>query len=690
MYTNPCKSGARYRRYAFIRDDDNRFMEITTLDNGLKAIKIGGPNPNDDYFIRTIVPNVTVSGGNDGYSSPDPGNLVPDGRYEICSRPEQELGGRIRIHTLKFDELGVPELEDDNVTLKYTCVRSTFFGSIPGNPPVNFDVVPPNTIPIEGGSYIPVLQDIFGADEILQLTQDLSQDDCQEENFASYGVGERVVVGVTTANETSGTYDYWIYTATHDLKTNDLSSPLLDGGKASVVKTKNSPDEDVYGTVCANAERTFINENFCQISYDACTKALDINDGAELHLTNATFKAIHTITGGGVGGTNTRYIYRMDGLQQGINDEDEPPCKKGARSRWIQIPVDECDERGIDIDEQTYDLFHDLLRNSFDSNRYLRDIYFPKADMIAGQQIKCHDDDVDAIDFSILVDDECWLNTHVDNYNVYDMTPWTKLSDEVDAMTESHNGNSGTRNPIKEFAEGRAETAGREGMEATFHFVFPFEHPINPHGMNRWKLRGGNAEKLGDIGPYIGRYGDTVQLKSLPDVTRTKELEDAFAGSSGSNPQGPYLVCGSPFEVANDHSKDSSGLYRGGFEMLTRYNRTVGDGDLRDQRETTWMEIAMNSEDQLRQRIAWALYQILVVSPDSIGNIRLGEAFMHYYDIFVRHAFGNYFDILKEVTTSPVSQHSASDQFSLFLHSTFFIELMLAWCFVRYSSWGRC
>ena len=28
--------------------------------------------------------------------------------------------------------------------------------------------------------------------------------------------------------------------------------------------------------------------------------------------------------------------------------------------------------------------------------------------------------------------------------------------------------------------------------------------------------------------------------------------------------------------------------------------------------------------------------------------------FLHYYDIFVRNAFGNYFDILKEVSYSPM------------------------------------
>ena len=67
-----------------------------------------------------------------------------------------------------------------------------------------------------------------------------------------------------------------------------------------------------------------------------------------------------------------------------------------------------------------------------------------------------------------------------------------------------------------------------------------------------------------------------------------------------------------------------------------------------------WTEIALTADDQLRQRVAWALAQILVVSPGAIDDSTVAEAFLVYYDIFVRHAFGNYFDILKEVVYSPM------------------------------------
>ncbi|KXK37969.1 MAG: hypothetical protein UZ09_BCD002001724 [Bacteroidetes bacterium OLB9] len=65
-----------------------------------------------------------------------------------------------------------------------------------------------------------------------------------------------------------------------------------------------------------------------------------------------------------------------------------------------------------------------------------------------------------------------------------------------------------------------------------------------------------------------------------------------------------------------------------------------------------WWENNMKGNDQLRQKMAYALSQILVVSVNS-ELIGFGEAVSSYYDIFVRNAFGNYRDILMEVTTHP-------------------------------------
>ena len=57
---------------------------------------------------------------------------------------------------------------------------------------------------------------------------------------------------------------------------------------------------------------------------------------------------------------------------------------------------------------------------------------------------------------------------------------------------------------------------------------------------------------------------------------------------------------------------------------------------------------------QLRQRAAWALSQIFSVGAMNFGYESDTELWAHYYDTFVEHAFGNYRDVMREVSASPL------------------------------------
>ena len=64
-------------------------------------------------------------------------------------------------------------------------------------------------------------------------------------------------------------------------------------------------------------------------------------------------------------------------------------------------------------------------------------------------------------------------------------------------------------------------------------------------------------------------------------------------------------------------------------------------------------ENAISAPDQVRQRMAFALSQILVVSGTG-GVLRARpEAMVYYQDRLIEHAFGNYRDLLEAVTYSP-------------------------------------
>lgn len=68
----------------------------------------------------------------------------------------------------------------------------------------------------------------------------------------------------------------------------------------------------------------------------------------------------------------------------------------------------------------------------------------------------------------------------------------------------------------------------------------------------------------------------------------------------------------------------------------------------------TWWRIAMTAPDQLRQRVAFALSEILVVSDQGNGLNNRVVALANYYDLLLAHSFGNYRDLLQQVTLSPV------------------------------------
>lgn len=67
----------------------------------------------------------------------------------------------------------------------------------------------------------------------------------------------------------------------------------------------------------------------------------------------------------------------------------------------------------------------------------------------------------------------------------------------------------------------------------------------------------------------------------------------------------------------------------------------------------SWFKNSVNAPDQLRQRVAYALSQLFVVS----GEGELGQhptALANYYDILIAGSFGNFRDLLEQVTLSPV------------------------------------
>ena len=83
------------------------------------------------------------------------------------------------------------------------------------------------------------------------------------------------------------------------------------------------------------------------------------------------------------------------------------------------------------------------------------------------------------------------------------------------------------------------------------------------------------------------------------------------------------------------------------------YVKENSNGSDKRARHYIWWQNAIEAEDQLRQRMAFALSQTFVISDldYALSNSQYGMA--NYYDMLVQHAFGSYRELLEAITLHP-------------------------------------
>lgn len=118
-------------------------------------------------------------------------------------------------------------------------------------------------------------------------------------------------------------------------------------------------------------------------------------------------------------------------------------------------------------------------------------------------------------------------------------------------------------------------------------------------------------------------------------------------------------ITGQMSQAMTRHSDYIKSIYQDATGPRSKRDYSYGGGDadpflFGNNMQTAFARAAIQGTDQLRQRVAFALSQILVASrrDANLENRCLGMA--DFYDLFVRHAFGNYEDVLMEVTMHPV------------------------------------
>jgi len=486
----------------------------------------------------------------------------------------------------------------------------SFGGTINGTPPIEFDsgVTPFREIT----TLSPTNVQVFKNAEELILTEDLSDPTC--ETLGATGNPSIPIFGLFQG-------EYWIHDACIDLLENTLESP--DSGGQEVRDTVNliNPDK---AAKCSNAPRTFLNDASCRVASDplACTPSSGIEEEERpnnlyIDLTPEFLRDIYEFTANSSGG-DTIYLYVIRGLRVDQDPMHPKPCERyNYYSRWecIVCPI-------VELDDDLNSIFGSLLswyEGDLDDDAKVGDIL----DIWNWEDEECPPDKYDMVGFTVKdLEGNCWKHIHQDEHSVYDFTYWT----------QAHPGNSEARNPITEFA-----------IDGLTTLTFP-----SWHEMGRWN---GNKYDL----DFLGTVGGQVHYYDLPERFRTPEISSYFGFTledvvDDVDDNSLIMICGSPYEIDNDP------FAAGRMDAINPIYDFAEYNDLLLQKRVVWTEIVlMSKNDQLRQRMAWALSQILVVTPDAITNEEyVTEALVTYYDIFVRHAFGNYLDILKEVSYSPV------------------------------------
>jgi len=381
---HPCDQYSRWRKVSFVRND-----YMWHVEKKLRIVDLGsgdGPFKLElNRWARTVVDQLEIE--DDGYSDY---TFDPAYEYELCKYPEDTMiNGRLYIR-----------LEPENENEDGPCV-------IVRNPLVNLDGhesivsriinLPEDLLPIDQ-------QWNSGEDLVLQLQSSLHDNPSFSSTCANLPIvpeqGDEPIFGKLS----DGTW--LIFDPRLDLLSNTPALPEEDGGKAEVIASGGE-------TLCSNVPRTFLNEDQCKVSSNACRPSS--NSQVEILLDNNTISALNNLTG--------RYTYAIMGLlvkYDGIVLDH--PCTPDLRSRWLRKEVGECNP--TDLYGNTTESLTDLLRNSGDRNPYFRDITFPEEGLI------CEDRDTEPA-IEIMVDGVCWRRVHDEFMSVFDVSVLLLISSKA-------------------------------------------------------------------------------------------------------------------------------------------------------------------------------------------------------------------------------------------------------------------
>jgi uncharacterized protein (DUF1501 family) len=639
--SHPCGSNTVWHRFAFSMSDGGKTLGVAPLAGGGYSLSIDG-------VVRTEVwaPEFLADAESGNFESVAP-------PYIICEVVQRDgVGGKVSIGNLT------------------TCAQNTKRNVRPGfsfnwqlgawgpitmlNPPITFGSQPTGSMTL--GPTDATLVD--AVDPGVSVMRSLEVD-CPLTSVGPEDISFMYYDG-----------EYFRHEPVTQLLENSLENPLTSPPSSFSAHPRERKSNFM---ACPSAAKTFLNRDTCVRRPD-CVTPLEYS-GATIVLNEETIRAMYSSSA-------NRHVHAIDNLpfqpgqRSGYNPFDPEllgtqqvsgtrmasPCS--ASSRWKKLSASACAAETA-LDSVTLASIRAAILASDDPNPNVKDL-----GTIAGT---CNGDDV--IEALVTVDSECWQHTHPSNLNVYDWTSWVLENGALPAARDSF-----LDNPIGKAAQtGDVILNGADDDISWSTFTstcFSGQHKslsIDWAGRDRQSsshrpgmMIGDMYDQLSSNAYLLGRLGDEISFSDLRVEFQTPELAELIGATVvGGGEWDGSEACGSPGEVANDATKGHNyGNYAVtvfGGKAATIYSHQRGlrstlTGGFVFTATAVFENIAMKADDQLRQRVAWGLAQLHVLSAVGFSGSPMAEAEMWitYHDILVRHAFGNLRDALREISYSPM------------------------------------
>ena len=311
-----------------------------------------------------------------------------------------------------------------------------------------------------------------------------------------------------------------------------------------------------------------------------------------------------------------KYVYSLTDLSlDGFSDDEISPCS--AQTRWKKTTGRGSCDADTPLDAAT---LASLSAHMANQNEVV--LQTPDIIIIQPVQGECTTElnNVSIVGAKVTLNGTCYEQVHPDSHNVYDMAYWRQA-------------------PALRRDLGGAIKLTRPATQGETELVLSSVCADRNCWPPRWHNELSSSNKLCHL---LGVLGEEVDFSSLPSTVQVPWLAE-FAGVADVYVD-PLVStsCGSLGEVAND---PVFGHKYGDRRDLSLQKPTFAEESM------VWPNAVFHAKDHVRQRVAWALSQIYVVSgPGGYqGSI---SSMAQYYDILVRNALGNFRNLIKEVAYS--------------------------------------